>query len=93
MFFSGFHVNLVLRSATSASLDDQTASPSIEQTGESIDSNFNIFNALSCTDTSETKESIDDSMLAASDNGRAQFVSINIDTFAIRLARSSAISV
>ncbi len=85
MFFSGFHVNLVPRSASSASLD--------EQTGESIDGNFNIFNALSCTDTSETKESIDDSMLAASDNGRAQFVSINIDTFAIRLARSSAISV
>jgi len=84
---------LVPRSATAASLDEQTAPPSVEQTGESIDGNFNILIALSCTDTNETKESIDDSMLAASDNGRAQFVSINIDTFAIRLARSSATSV
>lgn len=34
-----------------------------------------------------------DSMLAASDNGRAQFVGINIDTFAIHLASSSSSAV
>ncbi len=41
---------------------------------------------------SEQKESVDDSMLAVADNGRAQFVGINIDTFAIRPESSSSAS-
>ncbi|CAF0743087.1 unnamed protein product [Adineta steineri] len=38
----------------------------------------------------EVKESIEDSMLAASDEGRAQFVGINTDTFPIHLPNSSS---
>jgi len=46
-----------------------------------------------CIDVSERKESVDDSMLAIADNGRAQFVGINVNTFAIRTAISSSASV
>ena len=35
-------------------------------------------------------ELIEDSMLTVADNGRAQFVGINIDTFAIRPASSAS---
>ncbi|CAF2728622.1 unnamed protein product [Rotaria sp. Silwood2] len=39
---------------------------------------------------SERNQPIQDSMLTVTDNGRAQFVGINIDTFTMRLASASA---
>ncbi|CAF4803488.1 unnamed protein product [Rotaria sp. Silwood1] len=41
---------------------------------------------------SEKNQHIQDSMLTAADNGRAQFVGININTFAMQLASSSVTS-
>ncbi|CAM4742967.1 unnamed protein product [Rotaria magnacalcarata] len=44
------------------------------------------------TDISERKH-VQDSMLTASDTGRAQFVGIDVDTFTIKLASSTAVPV
>ena len=45
-----------------------------------------------CIDVNDKKEAVNDSMLAAADTGRAQFVGITIDTFAIRSADSTSVS-
>ena len=80
--FSGFHVNLISRSKISSSSDDQLELASNEQISELIDDNSDIW--IYFVDDSERSEPLKNSMLTASDNGRAQFVRINIGTFAIR---------
>jgi hypothetical protein len=47
-----------------------------------------IFSRNIVIDIGETNESVDDSVLAAVDNGQAQFCGIDINTFAIRPAKT-----
>lgn len=88
VFFSGFHVNLIPRGTQSSPSDDQISVFFF------IDLHFDILNNYSsfCIDDNENKQLVNDSMLTVTDNGRAQFVGIDIDTFAIRPASSSSAS-
>ncbi len=52
-----------------------------------------IFSRNIFIDIGESNESVDNSVLAATDNGQAQFVGIDINTFALRPTSSSSGSV
>ncbi len=52
-----------------------------------------IFSRNIFIDIGESNESVDNSVLAATDNGQAQFVGIDINTFAVRPTSSSSGSV
>ena len=53
---------------------------------------FDRFPKLLCTDPVDEKEPVEDSIVTSSDNGRAQFPDVTVDTFAIRQASSLAAS-
>jgi len=53
----------------------------------------NLIPRNSTTDENQiTDESIQDSLLTVADNGRAQFIGVNVDTFAIRPASAASLA-
>lgn len=83
-FSSGFHVNLIPRGTKPSATDDRPASPANEQPSKCTVRKLTIFSIHSLLDMDEKNEPIEDSILTVSDNGQAQFVAIDINTFAVR---------
>lgn len=83
-------MNLIPRSINSSSNNDRPASPTNEQTSKSTTVESTKFFLYDFSlDANEKNESIEDSVLTVSDNGQAQFVAIDINTFAVQPRKSS----